>query len=991
VVQQFPSATSISGTTGASTPRSIGARATLVLLLALALLLSSVVPADAASRNGSRLPGGHRSATSPVLIDGDILRFRGHATSSAVEQGPTDVRLARTRPGQLLFGDWNGNGVATPGWFNGGRWHLHNQIDASDSATSFWFGQAGDEPFVGDWNGDGRTTVAIRRGSRFHLSDARWRTAYDFPFGRASDDAFVGDWNGDGRTTVGVRRGATFHLTNHPRGGTAEINVTFGRSGDEPVVGDWNGTGRDTIGVRRGARYFLSNDNRTAGYEFTFGGSGSQVVMWPGAWARTGCPTAVYSRNSGDGSVHTQVAAPALGRIRAGDPNLDRSLHKANRFLLNANWQNTWQDRPRTRGYYDVIGERARGLEHSVRPPAMAATGLAISLRTGYDAAATGQSRAFATAYTREIVRSLACQHKATTVGGWGDAWQSAYWAQFVGLAGWLIWDELNADERFYVARMVQHEADRLVARPSQFWRDANGNGPRNTYAEVLAWDAALVSLASSMMPQHPHRDAWMHTSVRLGVAAGSMPDDLDNHDVLNGKPVSQWVDGYNVMDGGLVYNHSRISPDYSTAMHAAWSGGLFHTLAGQPTPEALFHNGESIYGALSTHTFDSGTVYTPWSFAIRYPEGSSWSTIQQAQFVNFDAMAGTFGLDGSSSASGLDWQRLHTVGQLHLQARHADGRTYRDATEHSYPGREELTAHLLAYARLSEQVGANGGFRIDDSAYGTPEPLPDPPPSDPDEPDPTDPDEPDPDPDHPEPEPEPFPEAPASFNWLEVAVPLAGDVHRDGRADVGWWRNGEWTFTTADRRTYRFHYGRGNDEPLLGDWNGDGRMTPGIRRGATFHLTNRVGGGAADHTFTYGRPGDVILVGDWNGDGRHTVGVRRGATFYLSNAPRGGPADVTFTYGRRGDQPLVGDWNGDGTTTVGIKRGRDYHLTNAHRGGPADYAFTYGWVDDVPVIGDFNGNGRHTVSIVRATTFHINDHPRGGPATRSIDPPRPK
>lgn len=47
------------------------------------------------------------------------------------------------------------------------------------------------------------------------------------------------------------------------------------------------------------------------------------------------------------------------------------------------------------------------------------------------------------------------------------------------------------------------------------------------------------------------------------------MPKDLENSDLLNGRPVREWVDGYNVMGDGLVYNHDRISPDYSTAMHA--------------------------------------------------------------------------------------------------------------------------------------------------------------------------------------------------------------------------------------------------------------------------------------------------------------------------------------------------------------------------------------------------------------------------------------
>jgi hypothetical protein len=34
--------------------------------------------------------------------------------------------------------------------------------------------------------------------------------------------------------------------------------------------------------------------------------------------------------------------------------------------------------------------------------------------------------------------------------------------------------------------------------------------------------------------------------------------------------------------------------------------------------------------------------------------------------------------------------------------------------------------------------------------------------------------------------------------------------------------------------------------------------------------------GGNADIELTYGRAGDTVLVGDWDGDGSDTLGVRR-------------------------------------------------------------------------------------------------------------------
>jgi hypothetical protein len=139
------------------------------------------------------------------------------------------------------------------------------------------------------------------------------------------------------------------------------------------------------------------------------------------------------------------------------------------------------------------------------------------------------------------------------------------------------------------------------------------------------------------------------------------------------------------------------------------------------------------------------------------------------------------------------------------------------------------------------------------------------------------------------------------------------------------------------------FRYGRPGDEPMTGDWNGDGRTTVGIRRGSRFYLRDSITAGPADRVFHYGREGDAVLVGDWNGDGVQTVGVRRGSTFYLRNAHAGGAADVAFVYGRADDLPLAGDWNGSGTTTVGVRRETRFLLRNLNSGGPADLAYHFG------------------------------------------------
>ncbi len=162
------------------------------------------------------------------------------------------------------------------------------------------------------------------------------------------------------------------------------------------------------------------------------------------------------------------------------------------------------------------------------------------------------------------------------------------------------------------------------------------------------------------------------------------------------------------------------------------------------------------------------------------------------------------------------------------------------------------------------------------------------------------------------------------------------------------------------------FGFGRPDDDAVVGDWDGNGTQTVGVRRGNRFLLRNANSAGFAGLDFRFGREGDLPLVGDWNGDGVDTVGVRRGNRFLLRNANSGGFAGLDFRFGREGDLPLVGDWNGDGVDTVGVRRGNRFLLRNANSGGFAGLDFRFGREGDLPLTGDWNGNASTTVGVRR-------------------------
>ncbi|MFP5257265.1 MAG: CAP domain-containing protein [Acidimicrobiia bacterium] len=187
---------------------------------------------------------------------------------------------------------------------------------------------------------------------------------------------------------------------------------------------------------------------------------------------------------------------------------------------------------------------------------------------------------------------------------------------------------------------------------------------------------------------------------------------------------------------------------------------------------------------------------------------------------------------------------------------------------------------------------------------------------------------------------------------------------------------------TSSGEPDRSFTYGLRTDEHFVGDWDGDGVDTPGVRRGSTFYLRNSNSGGSADVVFTYGRKGDVVLIGDWDGDGKDTLAVRRGRTYYLRNDLRSGVAQITFHYGRPDDIVLVGDWDGDQEDTLTVRRSRTYYVRNSLTTGTAETVFTYGRATDIVLVGDWDSDGVDTLGVRRGFTYYLSNVLAGGDAS---------
>ena len=229
-------------------------------------------------------------ALEPLLVDRSdrVLLVEPNGRWHIRRPGAADYTFWYGDPADVpLFGDWDGDGIDTPGMYRPGTGfaYLTNSLPAEgavgqgDLALSFYFGDPGDQVFSGDWDGINGDSLGISRDGKMYLRNTNDTGPADieFWFGASTDIAFGADTDGDGKDSVMVYRpGNSFlYYRNTLDTGVADDEFFFGASGDRFVVGDWNRDGVDTVGVFRpgDTTVYLRNTNSTgqADESYVFG------------------------------------------------------------------------------------------------------------------------------------------------------------------------------------------------------------------------------------------------------------------------------------------------------------------------------------------------------------------------------------------------------------------------------------------------------------------------------------------------------------------------------------------------------------------------------------------------------------------------------------------------------------------------------------------------------------------------------------------------
>ena len=210
----------------------------------------------------------------------------------------------------------------------------------------------------------------------------------------------------------------------------------------------------------------------------------------------------------------------------------------------------------------------------------------------------------------------------------WGGSWQSAMWTGTLAFGAWLMWSDLDPDLRKDVERVVASEADRFLGSkpPGARWFD--------TKAEENGWTLICLSVAPNMFPSHPHAEAWNEKAIEYMMNTLSVPRDLQDKRVVDGRPVSEWVSSPNLHPDFTLENHEFFHPSYVACSSYFLGQAVMHyAYAHRPIPQAATYHLMDTWGTFQT-------IMLPCGESV-FPQGMDWE-LHGLPYINLFAFLAT-------------------------------------------------------------------------------------------------------------------------------------------------------------------------------------------------------------------------------------------------------------------------------------------------------------------------------------------------------------
>lgn len=199
--------------------------------------------------------------------------------------------------------------------------------------------------------------------------------------------------------------------------------------------------------------------------------------------------------------------------------------------------------------------------------------------------------------------------------------------------------------------------------------------------------------------------------------------------------------------------------------------------------------------------------------------------------------------------------------------------------------------------------------------------------------------------------------------------------------ADLAIWRpdTGYWWVRKADGSAQAVvGWGQNGDDPVEGDYDGDGKTDFAIYRPATLPPNATQGSWwimrSSDNSYfstTFGAVDDVPAQADFDGDGQTDIALFRPSAgdwyIILSSTLQ----TIQWHFGQNGDLPAPADYDGDGKADPSVWRGSEYAFYSTNSSNNALQTPTFGAANsgDKVVSADYDGDGRADFAMYKSST----------------------
>jgi hypothetical protein len=209
----------------------------------------------------------------------------------------------------------------------------------------------------------------------------------------------------------------------------------------------------------------------------------------------------------------------------------------------------------------------------------------------------------------------------------------------------------------------------------------------------------------------------------------------------------------------------------------------------------------------------------------------------------------------------------------------------------------------------------------------------------------------------------------PATQDWgISTDEPVPGDYDGDGKTDFSVFRRGTgvwYVIRSSDQvQDQLLAWGLANDKRVPADYDGDGKTDRAVWRPSDGIWYIVRSSDAATVYQAFGASADMPTPADYDGDGRADVGVFRPSEqkFYWINSSSGAASSVAF--GHSGSLNVSADYDGDGKADHAVRSGANWIIRHSSNG----QTVTVNWQQaaDIAVHNDYDGDGKVDIAVWR-------------------------